>query len=406
MNGVFVSRSADYTIIGFLYQFNKTILEILNAKDKEFVTVEGIIEDVDISSSDSITAIQCKYHEAKTKFTVSTIYKPLLQMMLHFSKNTHLQVQYILFTYFPDKNIRDNCIGKKECEAALKTKNKEFKKKYVAHIPTNLDLNEFLLRFKIEFGPSYETLVAQVTTALEKNGIPKADMDTLAYPNAIYIISEISMNHDINARKITKREFIDKIKKIKITAISRWTIELHTRKKLLHARKQQIQHHLAINTRQRYFIIDPKEIEDFNEEIVLFIRDFLDKYHMKLTHTMTPVIFLHENQEKVNDLIYRLYIKGKLSNNGYIGSQFVESYFFRKPMIERSKSDVKREFDICITNFSDHGEMINKHKCDDLFVIGSPIIEWIDTTDVNVEHFTGTTIKEIKYLFGVKNACE
>ncbi len=38
-----MSRTADYTIKGFLYQFNKTLLEILNAEGGQQITVEGII---------------------------------------------------------------------------------------------------------------------------------------------------------------------------------------------------------------------------------------------------------------------------------------------------------------------------------------------------------------------------
>ena len=63
-------RITDSTIKGFLYQFNKTILEIANADDEDIITVEGVVEDVDIlSASGELEAIQYKYHESKEKFT-------------------------------------------------------------------------------------------------------------------------------------------------------------------------------------------------------------------------------------------------------------------------------------------------------------------------------------------------
>ena len=37
-------RQADSTIKGYLYQFNKYIYEILQSKDDEIVTLEGVIE--------------------------------------------------------------------------------------------------------------------------------------------------------------------------------------------------------------------------------------------------------------------------------------------------------------------------------------------------------------------------
>lgn len=53
-------RQADSTIKGYLYQFNKSIYEILQSKDDEIVTLEGVIEDIDIQSPTSLTTIQCK----------------------------------------------------------------------------------------------------------------------------------------------------------------------------------------------------------------------------------------------------------------------------------------------------------------------------------------------------------
>ena len=52
-----MSRTADYTIQGFLYQFNKTLLEILKAPEDNSVTVEGVIEDIDILAPSETTAI-------------------------------------------------------------------------------------------------------------------------------------------------------------------------------------------------------------------------------------------------------------------------------------------------------------------------------------------------------------
>ena len=56
-------RQADSTIKGYLYQFNKSISEILGSEDDASVVLEGVIEDIDIHSSSSVTTIQCKYHE-------------------------------------------------------------------------------------------------------------------------------------------------------------------------------------------------------------------------------------------------------------------------------------------------------------------------------------------------------
>lgn len=95
-----MSRTADYTIQGFLYQFNKTALEILDAQDDDKVTVEGIIEDIEVTTPATLKAVQCKYHEASTSFTASAVYKPLLQMLKHFSDHQSASIRYILFAHF------------------------------------------------------------------------------------------------------------------------------------------------------------------------------------------------------------------------------------------------------------------------------------------------------------------
>ena len=76
-------RQADSTIKGYLYQFNKSILEILRMPDQDSLVLEGIIEDIDILSPTSTTTIQCKYHEDK-KYTISSVAVPIIEMLCNF----------------------------------------------------------------------------------------------------------------------------------------------------------------------------------------------------------------------------------------------------------------------------------------------------------------------------------
>lgn len=70
-------RQADSTIKGYLYQFNKSILTILEAENDASIVLEGVIEDIDIHSPSSTTTIQCKYHEDK-KYQISSVATPIL----------------------------------------------------------------------------------------------------------------------------------------------------------------------------------------------------------------------------------------------------------------------------------------------------------------------------------------
>jgi len=400
-----MSRAANFTIKGFLYQFNKTLLDILRSHDGDTITVEGLVEDIEIASTTAKIAIQCKYHETST-YIPSDIYKPLLQMLNHFAMHSEEKIRYIIFAHFASTREVAPTLGKSDIEAALKSKDKTLQK-HIVNLPKPIDVDRFLERFLLSSGPSYYELVSQVCGALKDSGIPTDDIDILAYPNALHIIADMSGQNELAKRRITKGQLVDKLKGIRTTAISRWTMALHTRTKLLEARRKQLKVHLDKNIRVRYFVIDPTGIEDYETEIVLFISDYLEKYHFKTAHLSTPVVCLCATISEVQEIQQRLYTKGIICTDGYHGGRFEETYFFRDPMVSKADGGrVKREFALRITSWGEHGSVLNNRKCDDLFVIGEPNCESLDTVDVTMERIAGTTFKELKYVMGVSNVYE
>lgn len=396
-----MTRTADYTIQGFMYQFNKTILEILNAEDIATINIEGVVEDIEVVTSTTMKGVQCKYHETSKGFTCSAIFKPLLQMMEHFSAHPVGNIKYVLFAHFPGAEAESPPVGRAECVKALSSKDKSFKKHIDAISPT-IDIDKFLKRFTMEFGLCYAGLVAQVIEALETNGIPFGEIETLAYPNAINIVANISIRHKPDKRKITKKKFLEELKQIRNTAISRWTMALKTKDKLLKARRKQLKTHLDKNHRQRYLIIDPNSLCDYEAEIILFLKDYIEKYHFKFAHISTPVICFCATPASVQEIQHRLYTNKILTTNGYIGTQFEEAHFFRKPLSEKGAGGiVQREFSLRVIDWVEHSSVLNNKKCDDLFILGELDYSTIDTIDLNVECLSGVSFKEIKYVMGI-----
>ena len=399
-------RTADYTIQGFLYQFNKTALEILKSQDDEIITVEGVVEDIEVTSSALLTAIQCKYHEASTSFAESAVYRPMLQMLKHFSDNPTANIRYVIFAHFPGAETSPPTVDSSTVQAALASKDKDLEK-HIKALPSDVDLAGFVGRFAMEFGPSYSDITKQVGKELEGNGIPGDDIEALAYPNAIHMIAMLSVKHDPTNRKITKKQFLSELKTIRTTAISRWTLALKTRERLLQARRKQLKEHLDKNARLRYFVIDPASIEDYDAEIVLFVSDYVDKYHFKPAHIGTPILCLCANRDQVQSIQRRLFAKEIVTEDGYIGGEFQKSRLFREPMsLKKPGAKIQREFALRLLSWEDHGEVLNIRKCDDLFIIGEPACSSLDTVDVNVERLAGATMKEIKYVMGVSNVYE
>lgn len=186
------SRTADYTIAGFLYQLNLTLLELLDSAQDSMITVEGLIEDIDILDKEITTAVQCKYHEA-TKYTPSVLYKPLLQMMEHFHKNNEKQIRYKLLAHFPDKE-GSITITATELQAVLNSTDTTLAK-YTAPLKNKVDIAKFLTKFEGKFSPSLESITNKVHASLLRNGILQDDLETIAYPNAINFIAMLSINH-------------------------------------------------------------------------------------------------------------------------------------------------------------------------------------------------------------------
>lgn len=386
-----MGRTADYTIQGFLYQFNKTLLEVLKSSDNEVVIVEGIIEDIEIVTPMLTKAIQCKYHETKDKFAVSSLYKPLLQMMQHFLSCQPGKVNYHLFAHFPNISIIE--ITKANLQGAISSTNKTLKS-YVKGLEGNIDLDAFLKVLKVEVGPAFSALAGDVSSMLQKTGISASDVEILAYPNAIQIIADISIQHDVKKRRITKFQLLDRLKRIKSTAISHWTLSLQTKEKLLLSRRKQLKTNLAKNARSRYFVLDAKSLNDFDQQIVLFIKGYLDKYHIKVAHISTPIFFLAVEQIQFDSIAVRLVEKDISINDGRIAGTFNQARFLREPMVTKEK----REFLLRLARLETHRHLLETSKADDLFFLGSSEMGHLNTEDVNIEILASDSFVEINYM--------
>lgn len=391
-----MGRSADYTIQGFLYQFNQTLAELLEAADDDVISIEGIVEDIEVASYTGTKAIQCKYHETKNNYTPSILYHPLLQMLKHFKSNPSAKIHYCLYAHFPSNPAIT--ITSQEINEALKSKNKDLRE-LIADL-TDVDVEGFLKVFSFSVTKKYDDLMEDNSKKLEEMGFNRVEIDTLFYPNSIQIIADLSIKHDANLRKTTKKDFFVSLRKIRSTAISQWTLSLKTRQKLLETRRKQLKENLSTNARLRHIAIFPESLEKFDDQIIIFIKSFIDKYHFKIAHTQTPLFALDISQDALDEIAERLIGKDITPNLGRPVKAFSEIYFFRDPMIQREK----KEFSLRLICWSDYKKLTSKIKADDLFAIGNGDISSIDTKDINIEILGSDQFEEIKYMMGISNA--
>lgn len=400
-------RVADSTIKGFLYQFNKTILEIVNADDEDIVTVEGVVEDVDIfSASGDIEAIQCKYHESKVKFIPSLIYKPLLQMAESYDKNPSAKIKYTIFIYVKNEIDGEKEIDLSTLDSALTTTDKSLSK-IVSRISGSFDKENFLKKVRIIFGPSLDELENNTKVALGRLGIKGSDVETLLYPNSIARISKLSSFRDESERAITRSSLFKYLSNATYTAISKWTLALKNRADILKQIKQQLSSSFSQNSRDRYFYIDKNEIDDYDDKVVVFVGNYLKKYYSKPSHLKAPTFIINDDFEAIRDLEYRLYKKGIRANTGLVGNTFEVEHFYRDPMQKIVSNHVEeREFDFRLLAMGSVPEAINYRKGDDLYLVSSRMPNNIELIDVNFYQVGTSNFNELEYVIGMRNSHE
>lgn len=430
-----ISRIADSTIKGFLYQFNLTLSELLSASDDTIIQVEGIIEDVDIINEDEIFAIQCKYHEEQDMYSLSMIYKPVLQMLKTYI-STDKSIDFILYAHFPSESNKEIKLTEEDIKSVLETNNIEYISQYICKIsppvgeeliaitkkekksrtdkealrnyyqenPIALDnqIRDFINNhLTIKFAESYDKLEEKTKAKMVENGIDSTDVDEIFFPNAIHKIAQLSTNADDEIRKIKRKGFLDELFHVKKTAISRWTRELKNYKQLITSRKNQLSTNLNQNNRKRLFLIDTGNLTNFNEEIVVFLKDYVEIYcHKPKLHEPALICLSNSSAEIIADITARLYKKSVEIATGNIGNKFFAEAFMREP--ERKVKDNWMQFKLrlCYEN-EEIIDIVNDNKPDDMFVVSDEINDKYDLQDINVEFLDIKTMNELKYLLKI-----
>lgn len=398
-----MSRTAESTIKGFLYQFQKTIKEILQADYDSEITVEGIVEDVDVNHMNgSSTAIQCKYHESVETFTTSLIYKPILQMAEHFANNPTADIEYRLYVHVPSQPNSVRNITDTELSEALASTNRTLQS-IISRIPT-FTHQDFLAKLTLEFAPSIDDLAEEIKEILGEISIPNSDVESILYPNSINHIARLSCNDSAQERTIDRLAFENLLASSNSTAISRWTLALKTKKQLLSSKKKQLIQSLSINTRERCVYISKEQLLDFDDKIVVFINNFVSKYHSKATHTKTPIFAFDCNRDELDTITYRLYKKNITANTGYIGNNFDLDSLFRSPITPRSRSlPSEREFQVRLVSTQENPAALNYRKCDDIFFVCKNIPDSIDQTDIEVTEIEVPSFTELEFILSMRN---
>ena len=426
-------RQANSTIKGYLYQFNKSIMEILCASDEDNITLEGAIEDIDIIGTDCNNTIQCKYHE-HGKYSISDVAIPILEMLCNYIENATFgkKTKYILYAYYSqnveviDKedfvryifstNSQDvqisyfHRIFKIDDDNILSIANKSKKKaeeksKLIAYYKDKrktlnlcVDLNSFWDNFIYIKAEQYDKLKENIIKKLAE----LSDNETalhLYYPNAISLVAYKSTNQSINDRTISRTEFINSLKEQKSSLLNKWMLLATDRNKMLKLKKNHLKDLFALNSEIRAFLFSENFINDNSEDLLVFIQDYISKYYKKKTLQKPPLFIFSNSSNVMQNIILGLRKYQRTVNCGLVGNAFIVDSFI-------NNTDCSPDFVCKITEVKNiDAFVLEKCLVNQLFIIGCINYD-LKSDSYQTEKLEIQTVNELKYLVNINKYLE
>jgi hypothetical protein len=221
-------RSATATIKGYFYQFDQTIVRLLEASKHGSVTVEGI-EDIDLEDGDESAFVQCKYYEG-TEYNHSVIKEAVIHMLRHFHAKgcpTNQIYRYRLYGHYKSGQQK---LALPLTDEFLKNSFLTYTREKVEHkiheelALTTPQLAAFRALLDIDVNaPSYEDQQAKLVKLLV-SAVPECnatDAEVFYYPCAINVVQSLAVQADETRRKTTRERFLKAINR-KDVVFSSW----------------------------------------------------------------------------------------------------------------------------------------------------------------------------------------
>ncbi|POD74823.1 hypothetical protein BKM17_16535 [Pseudomonas syringae group genomosp. 3] len=255
-------RSAVDTIRGYFYQFDLSILSVLQlASPDDSVEIE-CTEDIDIRTASEVTATQCKYY-AKTEYNHSVIKDAVKHMVSHFKESlagTKPNVAYAIKGHYASGQEKlDGCVDIDFLKKHFLTYTKE-KVTHYHHLELGLsdvELGDFLARLTIDIkAKEFDQQFREVVGALQVTmGGTAFSAEYFFYNNALAVIRDLSIKAAPKDRTVTKKQFLAKIDTSSIL-FNEWFVERKGKKAHLAALRKEYFTELNVQPAERFFMVE------------------------------------------------------------------------------------------------------------------------------------------------------
>lgn len=284
-----------YAIKGFLFQFDKSILELLSSKDDTPVFIERI-QDIDCDNY----ILQVKHRE-KTEFSNSKIREPIMKLidifMLDQSK------KFCLYAYFKNQKphkVKYETI--KDIKNVLTYRDKEKTKKLYERY-TNDILEKFIKNFYLCFSENFE---GQFLSVLDKISLKmRVSKDEAWIYHAIICdkLFQIVLKENQEERYITFNQMKACVEECRSLTFENMYKEIIGRENFLKSIKKKYFTFKSpnINNYERLFLIECNNCE--NTTILRQIIDLIANRYYKKGKSPAPYIcFRNLDKEILNDV--------------------------------------------------------------------------------------------------------
>lgn len=344
-------RNATATIKGYFYQFDQTIVRLLEAAKHGSVTVEGV-EDIDLDDGDESAFVQCKYYEG-TEYNHSVIKEAVIHMLRHFKAAgcpSNQVFRYRLHGHY--------CGGQHKLTLPLTddflkehfltyTKEKQVHKVHEELKITDGQLAYFRGLLDIDVNAqSYDDQQAKVLELLVSE-IPECtagDALSFFYPVAINVIQGLAIEADEAKRKITKDQFLKAVNR-KDVVFSAWLRERLGREYFARMIRRKYFHFgkTKMPKAARFFVIDMTSEYEVGQATRMLVR--IGQFFSHKEHQRTPaadrfcpyVLLRGLTSAQLIELKASLLTQGVAFNDGYPfqGAEFLPSMLAAAPTKEK-----------------------------------------------------------------------
>lgn len=273
-------RSAAATIKGYFYQFDQTIVRLLEGSKHASVVVEGI-EDIDLDDGNHSAHVQCKYYEG-TEYNHSVIKEAVIHMLRHYHAAGCRSEQVFKYRLYGHYKSGQHKLELPLTDDFLKTSFLTYKKdkvEYKVHEElriTGPQLTHFRSLLDIDVNAlSYDAQQIKLLGLL-KSVIPECsdvDAEVFYYPSAINVIQGLAIQADEAKRKIDKDRFLREVNR-KDVVFSGWLQQKFGTE--YYARLIRRKYFQRIRTKMlkasRFFVIDMAGEYDVNKVTQMLVR--------------------------------------------------------------------------------------------------------------------------------------